>query len=200
MRKLVILFVVLGVCLPAYSDVLVYKTTLSGDVMGTGGMKKGKIRGYLVLELTSFSLSDWQVTGAEHVLYMKDGKKKWRSSYQAGYLQLYRYQVTSKKGMLLVDSGFNYDLANCYGSVESVMYGEVKRTLVGTGSAKPKIPRRLKGHGLVYGDTVDDWSGSGKQITKLHRKKTKNANKNGKSLSDVVEGIENSLAAKGYKP
>jgi hypothetical protein len=200
MRKLVILLVVLGVCLPAYGDVLVYKTTLSGDVMGTGGMKKGKIRGYLVLEVNSFSLSDWQVAGAAHVLYMKDGKKKWRSSYQQSYLELYRYQVTSKKGMLLVDSGFNYDLANCYGSVESVVYGEVKRTLVGTGSPKPKVPSKMKGHSLVYGDAVDDWTGSGKQTAKLHRKRTKNANKNGKSLSQVVDGIVNSLAAKGYKP
>ena len=79
--------------------------------------------------------------------------------------------------------------------MKSVTYGRVRRILIGTGKPKPRIPTKLKGHTEVS----VDWKASCRLTVKLDSKRTKNANKENKTLDQVVQQLENRLDRKGYK-
>ncbi len=204
MKKLLMLLIVLALSLPAYvngSEVLVYKTTMTGPRFAADGIKNAKVRGYLVLGVDATSMSNLEngdqlgVYG-QQILYVKDGRKKWRSmSGQDGYMTYFR--PGKKKGMIFLDwpFGYGYRLGTHFGDMRSAAYGRVRRTLIGTGKPKPRIPTKLKGHVRLMGE----WYGSCRLTIKLDSKRTKRANRENKDLYQVVSELENRLDRKGYK-
>jgi hypothetical protein len=203
MKKLLMLLIVLALSLPAYTadpDILVYKTTMTGRRFGEDGVKKAKVRGYLVLECDTTAMSNLEngqavPTGGRHILYVKDGRKKWRWSSGTGGNMFY-FKPGKKKGTMFFDHWYDYHLGTHVGGMGSGAYGRVRRILIGTGKPKPRIPTKLKGHAGVHGD----WFGSCRLTIKLDSKRTKNANKENKTVEQVVQALENRLERKGYMP
>jgi hypothetical protein len=203
MKKLLMLLIVLALSLPAYAqtqDILVYKTTMTGPRLAEDGVKTAKVRGYLVLECDATEISNLEngqavPTGGRHILYVKDGRKKWRSTEpQDG--TMYYFKPGKKKGTMFLRHWYDYDLGTHEGVMRSEVYGRVRRTLIGTGKPKPRIPTKLKGNVEV----TDDWFGACRLTIKLDSKRTKNANKEDKTVDQVVQALQNRLERKGYDP
>jgi hypothetical protein len=203
MKKLLMLLIVLALSVPAYAngpDILVYKTTMTGPRFAADGIKTAKVRGYLVLEVNAGEISnldngDLVYPDGVQILYVKDGRKKWRWSSGIGGGMSY-FQPRKKKGTMFFDHGTGYYLGTHEGHMQSGAYGRVRRILIGTGKPKPRIPTKLKGHTVVYGQ----WVGSCRLTMKLDSKRTKNANKKDKDIEQVVQELENRLQGKGYNP
>jgi hypothetical protein len=204
MRKLIVLLVVLAFGLPAYGDILVYKTTISGKRLEASGVRSGKVRGYLVLEFDlhemkdmyngqQYELDTWPLSRAKRILYTGKRKNKWQDTQEADDFCLTFFK-RGKKKRILAEASFEYSLASRIGDLDTVAYGTPKATKVGL-AFRPVIPRMLKGHCLFAGD----WEGSGKETVKLASKKTKNANRSGRTFDNVVAGIEDNLEDAGYQ-
>ena len=201
MKKLLMLLIVLALSLPAYANdynILVYKTTMTGPRFAEDGVKKAKVRGYLVLEVYADATSNLEnghglaVEGGQ-ILYVKDGRQKLGSSYGSDGTMFY-YQPGKKKGTILSQQTHFYYLGTHQGEMKTAAYGRVRRVFIGTGKPKPRIPTKLKGHVRVDGH----WQGACRLTMKLASKRTKNANKQDKTVDQVVEELENRLERKGY--
>jgi hypothetical protein len=197
MKKLLMLLIVLALSLPAYAEVLVYKTTMTGPRFGIDGVKKAKVRGYLVVEVDANTISNLEngqaaPTWGRQILYVKDGRQKWRSVSQSGPAMTY-YQPGQKKGTMFFEHSYVYTLGTHQGDIQSAAYGRVRRILIGTGKPKPRIPTKFKGY-VDWGG----WEGSGCLTMKLASKRTKNANRENKTLDQVVQALDNRLKSEGY--
>jgi hypothetical protein len=202
MKKLLMLLIVLALSLPAYAadpDTLVYKTTMTGPRLAADGIKTAKVRGYLVLEVNANEISNLDNgngmgVGGRHILYVKDGSRKWRwTAWQDGEMRYFK--PGKKKGAMFLDTEHGYHLGTHQGTVYSAAYGPVRRTFIGTGKPKARIPTKLKGHARV----TSDWNGSCRLTMKLDSKRTKNANKQNKDITQIVNELNSRLDGKGYK-
>jgi hypothetical protein len=201
MKKLLMLLIVLALSLPAYAvdpDILVYKITMTGRQFDPEGIEKQKVRGYLVVAVDASEMSNlqngetlWYVDD-RLIFYGKEGRQKLQWTPEPGRVETTwtYFQPGKKKGTMYL----TLILEN---EQDSAAYGRVRRTLIGTGKPKPRIPTKLKGYGRTYYDFA--FCSLFRQTIKLDSKRTKNANKENKTVDQVVQELENRLRRKGYE-
>ena len=201
MKKLLMLLIVLALSLPAYAadpDILVYKITMTGRQFDPQGIEKEKARGYLVLAVDASEMSNLQngetlgYVDDRLIFYGKEGRQKlqWTVVPQRVETEWTYFQPGKKKGTM-------YLTLIVENEQDSAAYGKVRRIFIGTGKPKPRIPTKLKGYGRTYYDFA--FCSLFRQTIKLASKRTKNANKQNKTVDDVVAELENRLERKGYK-
>lgn len=149
LSKSAIIFVVLTICMPVRSEILIYKkttkclTAYEGDEFWE--VEDEINRGYLVLDVTADP--NGEVTGihsAEQIEYVRRGRNKWywqqEHSFEFSGIEI-------EKGFLWVF--MEKDTSDIEGGI-FVMTGKAKDSRIGLGKDEPRgIAKRIKGDILV---------------------------------------------------
>lgn len=192
MRKLLAIFVllaVLGVCVPSYGFILVYKATISYKTLATDydTIVKGTIKGFLVMNIDD-SGEPAVIDEAQFVLYGNvEGGKHYESLDITDYIEL-------------TESGNNAAITiGATGGIDysANLFGKLKATNIGLSGTK-SIPSALSGGILMNGTFfyTADLIGFSTVSATLDSKTTKTANGTGATVSDIVDNIISAL--KGY--
>ena len=200
LAKLVMVLAVLALCLPAYGDVLVYKTSITASGFAINEGEKGKVqaRGYFVVDIDlagaeNMNNADTLSLDAELVLYWKAGGNKWRKTVVVDTFDITLVEVDNGRKVYIV-AELEVDVTE--GTVVAILAGPEKNTDVGLPS-KYYVPTGLKGSALVSGNS---YMGSGKVSLRLDSK-TKYANDNLNGNFDyAVDWLEDYLDDKDYEP
>lgn len=198
MKKLGVFWVILAICLPAYSQVLVYSVScnirgvagpaLEGTDLETG---KAKFRGYLVCDVSLATADPCMAL----IVYSRDdiGTKVY------------------EKIVLHVDS-FYPVVNHPYACALGIGYGEEDAWAILTGNIKAMnigaddtefVARRLKGYIIIRRTlplTENEGYGSGIIKARLNLSRTKEYNREKLSLERVVYEIIEGLEDSGYDP
>jgi hypothetical protein len=187
--------IVLGICLPAYSqsqatdaNILVYKVSMSGKALTADGIESGTIRGYVVAEV------DVASTNCNFIAYGKDDAgNKFQKSWDS-YID--RELQDSCIGVYFADTatGGNSICGNLIGN-------KAKEMDIGAAD-EALIAKSLTGHFLLWVNplTLDDLLGSGKISLKLDNRLTKEYNGEGKDRIAAAIAVQEYLEEKGYVP
>jgi len=192
MRKLLAIFVllaVLGVCVPSYGFIVVYKVTISYKTLATDydTIVKGAVKGFLVVNIDD-SGEPAVIDEAGFVLYGNiEGGKYYESLDITDYIELTEGENNAAI-TIGTTGGIDYS-AN--------LFGKLKATNIGLSGTK-SIPPALSGGILMNGTFfyTADLIGFSTVSATLDSKTTKTANGTGATVSDVVDNIINTL--KGY--
>jgi hypothetical protein len=80
--KLVVLLILLGVCLPAYGEIIIYSFTNTNSEYNNDSESGGYVgseaeKGYIILEVTYNEDGTITIDNATLISYWKDGSDKW---------------------------------------------------------------------------------------------------------------------------
>lgn len=192
MKKLVISLIVLTFCLPSYGEILVYKTTTNGFEFDLESETSARDRynSYLVLD-ADLTEVDIPVNDAQEVCYAKNGKYKQQWLGDVNGLEL--IPVMDDSGKMVILKVFNNNDEDY-----ALAYGKADRRDIGAGKI-PLVANRLKGHRVWHLD--GETAGSAQYRLTLDTRATKNANKEGKTASEIVADYQLMLNEKqGYMP
>lgn len=192
MKKLVILLIAVVFCLPTYGEILVYKTTTNSFEfdLESETAARDRYNSYLVLDVDLTEV-DMPVDDAQEVCYAKNGKCKQQWLGDVNGLELIPVMDDSERMVILkVFNNNDEDYA--------LAYGKADRRDIGA-SKIPLVANRLKGHRVWH--LEDETAGSGQYRLTLDTRATKNANKEGKTASEIVADYQLMLNEKqGYMP
>ncbi len=205
MKKLVMLLAVLALCIPAYGEILVYKTKAKILAYEYDDPEKLKetYTGYMVLDV---NLDD---TGG--LLEIEDKVDIWYWKGSKYYLVDYTFELD----LWLLDLGSPWVVLSdfwsylyipippdegYFGQIWAVTSGKGRETNIGNGE-KRRIAKSTKGHCLCEQDG-ESFLGSGTVSSRLSTKFTRignRANECDGDFEDTVDAITEYLEGKGYE-
>ncbi len=192
--KFIILLVVLGICLSAQAEILIYSVTTkcwAAEDMGSDNwdIYTDTIKGFLILDLI---IEEGQITGFNntmHIDYGRDRNENWtdvvthnieieRIEYDdnAQYILTESYSENSNfKVMMLTGEGKDYNI----------------------GLLQPQeIPRQLEGHTLWH--DISDISKISDIKMRMEQKFTKEANEHRMDFNEACEMVQDWLRQRGW--
>jgi len=191
MKKLGILLIVLAVCLPAYSQVLVYSVTstvrgVSDPVEGDLGWGTVVSHGYLVADADLSGEAELSL-----ILYGRDDNGN--KAFEVFELGLDEFYPVNNSPYTFT-AGVYYD--NLW---LAILTGYAREINIGGGTAL--VAQGLTGHILIFGDlplSENDAYGSGIVAARLKLTWTRQYNKEELSFGDAVDRVIEYLENKGY--
>jgi hypothetical protein len=146
----VTLLVVLGVCLPSYGEVLVYKFTLSGTYFeqrdGEWGANNRTFKGYLVMDV---DYGDSTIVQTQSITYQRDESGKW---FEQGPmdLQLVRVELGTKVQWITIGKDFTLEGEGVVAGDFGVTAGAARNRNIGT-EVKHEVATAMTGYNLSDG-------------------------------------------------
>jgi hypothetical protein len=182
MKKLLVLFFVAVMCIPSYGSILVYKVSSIAQVFDidvNNTTTKRTETSYLVIDV---NLTTQTVASAQELTY-------WGTTGN-------RHQQGAAVTVVFHDEVPTYIVADFSNNdTDATLYGKTALTDIGLGVANKKnVVKMPKGSTLVSNAVI----GSGSMTATLDTVLTKGANDDANTITQVVQGIINSLTAKGY--
>ena len=197
LAKMAMLLVVLGLCLPSYGDILVYKFSFSGAYYklqdGEWQVANRARKGYMVLD---FDYSTHSIEQAEVITYWKDQDGKWFRSSPLN-LELVRVEYGTKIQWVIMQKDIDVVGGDVVGGQFLMLTGSVRERNIGVGVNR-KVAATLSGYNLE--------GAAGQDIVMLKVALTfypawtywANGDEGNMEFQTVVEMIEDNLTAKGY--
>jgi hypothetical protein len=201
--KMAALLVVLGFCLPAHGEILVYKLTQSGTFWWPEGegwaSDKGTWKGYVVVDI---DYTDNTITQAMGIGYERDADGKWFEEDPL-QLELVRVETGTKVQWVIVDKEAEFDGETVVSGFFLMLAGPARDRNVGTGE-KQEVANTLKGY-VLEGENQEgnqDLGMSSLSVT-LYPAWTYWANGDGddegnQDFDATTQMIEDYLSGKGY--
>lgn len=192
--RLVMLLVVLGICLPAQADILIYSMTTkywAAEDIGDNDWDifSATIKGYLILDLI---IEEGQITGfdnAMHIDYGRDRNEKWTDEVT--------HNIDIEK--ILYDDNIQYILTESDfedGNFRVMMLtGEGRDYNIGSQQLL-EIPRQLEGR-ILWHD-VSDISEISDVEMRIQQNLTKEANEQKMDFDEANEMVRNWLRQRGW--
>jgi hypothetical protein len=192
MKKLVMLFIVLAVCVPAYSEILIYKVATAAKVYEEDSHEfvNGGIKSYIVIEVNDFN--SLEVINDVEIRYFKNAVGNKVQDTVNINLDLSREVLAGKEFDAVIASYVEP------GDITGTLLGKTTMAFVATG-VKKSIPTKLEGQLLVDG-TVQSLTlvGTAKMVATLKPAWTKAANDFDRSFDETVLDIQGFLFDAGF--
>jgi len=197
MKKLAMLLLVLALCLPSYGDILVYKVSIAGKVIGNTGedaiFSNQNLKGYMVIDIDTTD-PDNEADESALIVYGKvDGEKV--QINLGDLLDYYYMDAMAKADTYAVFAGLysSIDGGGDLVDVSAVLIG--KATLTNIGFEDQRIvAKSLAGNFLLWSDPFGDLDlsieGSGKIKADLQSNWTKAYNAGEVDFADAVADIQ----------
>jgi hypothetical protein len=192
--KFVMLLVVLGICLSAQAEILVYSVITknwAAEDMGSENwdIYRDKINGFLILDLI---IEEGQITGFNntmHIDYGRDGNEKWTDIITHN-IEIERIGYDDKVQYILTESE----------SEESnfrvmMLTGEARNYNIGLQQPQ-EIPRQLEGYALWH--DISDISQISDIKMRVERKYSKEANEYKMDFNETCNMIQDWLRQRGW--
>jgi len=215
MKKLLALFVllaVLGLCMPSYGYVLIYKLQIYGKAVdltddAVSSVEYGKVKAYMVLEIQP---TQDEETPEQMIKQLTDGQSAEIVDSELIIYDRYKgpkfYVTEFPEIELILTPQPDEELAAITirpyesGQYQANLVGKLKMTDVGL-DKKVDVPQSLAGSMLMNGFFFDeeDIIGATTVTGTLEKKLTKIANQEGSEI-DPVEEIIIALEDKGFEP
>jgi hypothetical protein len=203
--KIAVLLAVLGLCLPSYGEILVYKYTNKGNEFkqkeGGWEARNQPETSYIVLNV---NYDDYTITQAEVINYWRDRSGKWfdRGSVE---LELVRITYGNKVHWVIMVKQADFNEAQeLVGGGFVMLAGAARNRNIGTGNAR-EVASSLSGYSLWDRIEEDGWRRieMPKDSMTLHASWTSWANaddenKGHQDFAATTGMIANYLIAKGY--
>lgn len=206
LMKLSIVVVVLSVCIPAHSEILIYRKTIRGfdcdSLDDQWEALERKDKGYLVLEIEYNYVEEVMVidvVNAVQIEYFKDDEGKWYEAFEHEF-EVIRADYNGKILWILTESKIDLGV----GVQILILKGLAKDTRIGLGKdVLREIPKKLQGNNLSdqqlsISHDIDTW----KISLRLHSQWTKianNPNRLNGNFDDAVADVKIGLINKGYE-
>jgi hypothetical protein len=193
MKKLVMLVIVLAVCVPAYSEILIYKvaTTAKAYEVDSHEFVSGGVKSYLVIEVNDFNSLD--VVNDVEIRYFKNAVGNKVQDTVNINLDLSREILTGKAFDAVIASYVEP------GDITGTLLGKTTMAFVATG-VKKSIPTKLEGQLLIDGSVQSlTLVGTAKMVATLKPDWTKAANDFDMSFDEAVSEIEGFLFDAGFE-
>ncbi|MBN2019430.1 MAG: hypothetical protein JW749_04325 [Sedimentisphaerales bacterium] len=189
MKHVTLILLALAFCLPAQAEILVFKTTTSGQQFDVGNnlISSKKEGGYLVINADLSNPDNIVVSEAQHLHYEKWAGNPTQNTTLVNDVEILLIDTNKGKQMLL----------RCFDDTTRrymVSYG--KASLKDIGNIQRYIAGSLKGNDVWK--LLDFKTGSANIKLRLDLKATKNANIEGKTVSEIIGEYEELLEQKGY--
>jgi hypothetical protein len=191
MRYMIAIIVALAFCLPAHAEILVFKTSTSGQQFDVTNkiVETKKESGYLVIDADLLNPDSVVVNTVLHLHYETKAGSKSKIQYTTILSNVELIMVTTSKSKMMLLRSFD-ETTGAY----MVVYGKVSLKDIGG------ISRYV---GNLGGNNVwiqpDFRTGSGSIKLSLDIKATKLANTApGQTITQVIEGYSEALRIKGY--
>jgi hypothetical protein len=205
MAKMTVLLIVLGLCLPSYGEILVYKITSKGNEFkqreAGWDARNQPETSYIVLNV---NYDDYTITQAEVMNYWKDRDGKW---FDRGSVELELVRVTYGNKVQWVIMAKETDLNEAQELVGAgfvMLVGAARNRNIGTENAR-EVASSLSGYSLWDRIEEDGWRRieMPKDSVTLHASWTSWANaddenKGHQDFTATTGMIANYLIAKGY--
>ena len=192
MRYLITIAVILSFCLSANAEILVFKTTISGQQFYTATkvVEKKTENGYLVINADLSNTNNVTVSEAQHLHYEKKAGSSIQNTtiLEAGEIEIILADYGNAKKMTL--RYFDTDKG-----VYETAFGNTKLKDIGNGVMR-YVPSSLSGHGVWK--EPDFRTGSGAFKLMLDLKATQAANTKSKTVINIIDAYSQALEAKGY--
>lgn len=190
MRYMIAIIVALAFCLPAHAELLVFKTSTSGQQLDVTNkvVETKKESGYLVIDAALANPDSIVVNTVYYLHYETKSGRKIQYTTIPGDVEL--VVVTDSKGKKkMILRSFDGDTG-----AYMVVYGSVSLKDIGGIS---RYVGNLSGNGVWI--EPDFRTGSGSIKINLDIKATKLANTTpGKTITQIIEGYSQTLITKGY--
>jgi hypothetical protein len=191
MRYMIAIIVALAFCLPAHAELLVFKTTTSGQQFDVTNkvVETKKESGYLVIN-AALANPDSIVVNTVYFLHYETKANKQKIQYTTIPGDAELIIVTDSKGKKkMILRSFDEDTGTYM-----VVYGDAKLKDIGGGIQR--YVGNLGGSGVWI--EPDFRTGSGSIKLSLDTKATMLANTSGQTITQVIEAYSQALVTKGY--
>jgi hypothetical protein len=181
--------VTLAFCLPAQAEILVFKTTTTGQQLNleTNVVEKKKENGYLIINADLSNPNNITVGEAQFLHYETEAGKKVQNTAIPSNVQIFLVDNGKTKKMLLRcfdEVTGTYIVVNGTASLRNI--GEIQRYISGSLS------------GSSVWRQVDYFTGSGSITLALDLKATQLANTQSSSVTQIIENYSILEQTKGY--
>jgi hypothetical protein len=154
LAKLVVLLILLGVCLPAYGEIIIYSFTntnshYNNDSESGGDVGSETEKGYIILEVTyNEDGTIASIDNATRISYWKEGSDKWYEQMDIGELSLERIVYGSN------DSKVRWMVYQEGDGSMLILTGRAYDKNIGAAENR-KVATTLKGYNLWHDDLGD---------------------------------------------
>ncbi len=192
--KFVILLTVLGICLPAQADILIYsKTTRSWTAENTGeddwDIYTDRTKGFLILDV---NIPEGRITGIDNAMqidYGKYGAQRW-TDIEFNNIEIERVGNNNNVQYVLTESDFdNGDFRVMMLAGDAVYYN------IGLQN-RQEIPRQLEGYTLQH--DLSDINKMCEVDLRVQQKFTKQANMQGMNFNEAYDMVQDWLRQRGW--
>lgn len=193
--KLIMLLAVLGICIPAQAEILIYSKTIKCWVAENMGdddwdIYIERIKGFLILEVVIEFDEIVDINDAVQIEYAKSGRERWVDIYFPEF-DIEKITDGGKVQFVLTDPNFvDGDFWI------TMLTGAGKKYNIGL-QHRQEIPRQLKGHTLWHDfldiNTICDMN------MRIQQKFTKEANEGEMDLSDAYGIVQDWLGQRGWE-
>jgi hypothetical protein len=142
-----VLLVVLGLCLPSYAEILVYKSTQNATTyLQDGGewhVETVVRKGYLVVEV---DYDAGTITQGAGIGYGRDADGKWYEQNTVNF-ELVRVESGTSVRWVVMEKDVEFDGQEITGGIFSMVTGLARDRSIGT-AEKQEVANKLSGYGL----------------------------------------------------